>query len=59
VPARGDLDAMMKAGTFREGLFYRLNVARISIPGRRGLLVPEEEDGHLGAAAPAQPRLAR
>jgi len=30
-----DLDAMMKAGTFREDLFYRLNVVRINIPSLR------------------------
>jgi len=30
-----DLDAMMKAGTFRKDLFYRLNVAAVQVPPLR------------------------
>jgi DNA-binding NtrC family response regulator len=30
-----DLDAMIKAGTFREDLFYRVNVVRIELPALR------------------------
>jgi two-component system nitrogen regulation response regulator GlnG len=65
-----DLEGMMKAGRFREDLFYRLNVVTLSLPAlrdRRGdvpLLVEHflakyaESLGERGVAAEAMDRLA-
>ena len=53
-----DLIAMVKAGTFREDLFYRLNVVRVSLPAlrERGSDILVLAEHFLGQLDPGQPK---